>query len=65
MTTTVNRSLADCAQRVVDREAEIARLEKTEAYYRNLVDPKDPEGTKACAYEADRIHKILVNVRQH
>lgn len=64
MTTTVNRSLADCAQRVVNREDEIARLEKAEAYYRKLVDPADPDGTKACAHEAHRLRQIRLALTQ-
>lgn len=50
-----------CEQR---RKAEIARLEQSEAYYRSLVDPKDPDGTKACAHEAHRLRQIRLNLTQ-
>jgi len=58
MATTVNRSSADCAQRVVNRAAEIAQLEDAEQYYRSLVSPDDPDGTMACAFEARRLRRI-------
>lgn len=58
MATTVNRSIADCAQRVVDHADEIAQLAATERYYRDQVNPDDPDGTMACAFEAHRIRRI-------
>lgn len=64
MATTVNRSLADCAQRVVDRDAQLAQLTETEEYYRSQVSPDDPDGTLACAFEARRLHRIAVALTQ-
>lgn len=64
MATTVNRSLADCAQRVVDRSAQLSQLEETEAYYRSLVTPEDPDGSLACAFEARRLHRIAAALKQ-
>jgi len=58
MATTVNRSLAECAQRVDDRSALLTQLEETEAYYRSQVSPEDPDGTMACAFEARRLRRI-------
>jgi hypothetical protein len=61
---TVNRSTIECPQRVVDRRAQVAELEATEKFYRDLVDPADPDGTVACAYEAHRLRRIAVALRQ-
>lgn len=58
MATTVNRSIADCTQRVADPADEIAQLAATEEHYRSLVSPEDPDGTLACAYEARRLRRI-------
>lgn len=58
MATTVNRSTAECAQRVVDIQAEVDRLAETEEYYRSLVSADDPDGTLGCAFEARRLRRI-------
>lgn len=58
MATTVNRSIADCPQRVVDPMDEIAQLAATEEHYRRQVSSEDPDGTMACAFEAHRIRRI-------